>query len=448
MYTTPFGRQQYVDIDNPVFGRLAMDATAEVISIGDELTSGQRLDTNSQWLSERLGELGIRVVYHTTVADDLAANVGVFRAAAERVDVVIATGGLGPTADDLTREALAAVLGVDLVLHEEVVEHIRGLFARFGRHMPERNRVQAMFPAGTTVIDNPAGTAPGIQAEVARPGKPPCQVFALPGVPAEMQQMWQATVAAELARLFGTARVIRHRRIKCFGISESEVEERLPGLIERGRTPTVGITVSAATITLRITAAGATAEECQALAAPTEREIRAALGHVVFGEEEDELENAVARLLVDQRKTLATVEWGTGGLVADRLHEVLHAREEYLGGLIVPSARALSKLLGVPPVLISEHGPVSAEVADAMVRGCRDRTDADLALAVSQFPDLESTDKEARRLFVAVASADGVTVRSAPHFGHPSILKTRAAKQALNMVRLALLGALPAGDAR
>lgn len=158
---------------------------AEVISIGDELTSGQRLDTNSHWISERLGELGIRVMYHTTVADDLAANVDVFRAAAQRADIVVATGGLGPTADDLTREALAEVVGRPLVLDEPSLEYIRELFARFKRDMPERNRVQALFPQGSRIISNANGTAPGIWLDVPRQGTGDSHVFALPGVPAE-----------------------------------------------------------------------------------------------------------------------------------------------------------------------------------------------------------------------------------------------------------------------
>src|SRR4051812_24705923 len=162
---------------------------AEVISIGDELTSGQRLDTNSQWLSERLGEIGIPVMFHTTVADDLEANVRVFREAADRADVVIATGGLGPTADDLTREALARMLGVELVLDEAALAYIRGLFARRKRDMPERNVVQAMFPAGSRVIPNPHGTAPGIDIDVPRSGRTAARIMALPGVPAEMREM-------------------------------------------------------------------------------------------------------------------------------------------------------------------------------------------------------------------------------------------------------------------
>ena len=176
---------------------------AEVISIGDELTSGQRLDTNTQWLSERLGEVGIRVLYHTTVADDLAANVRVFREAAQRADVVVASGGLGPTADDLTREVLAQLTGTELVLREDVVEQIRDLFARFGRTMPERNTVQALFPAGSRMIPNPTGTAPGIALEVPRTSRTPCRVYAMPGVPSEMFRMWADTVGPELATLSG-----------------------------------------------------------------------------------------------------------------------------------------------------------------------------------------------------------------------------------------------------
>jgi nicotinamide-nucleotide amidase len=278
--------------------------------------------------------------------------------------------------------------------------------------------------------------------EVPREGAAPARVYALPGVPAEMYQMWQATLAPELAALSGGPHMIRHKRIKCFGVSESELEQRLPDLIRRGRTPSVGITVSAATITLRITATGATPEECDTAMQPTMATIHECLGTIVFGEEEDELEHAVARLLREHGKTLATVEWGTGGLVADRLHDVCGTTGQYLGGLVAPSAEAVTRLLGVPADLIKQHTPISGEVVEAMAAAGRQRMAADLALAISEFPDLAARGTEPKRLFVALAAADGVIVRSAPHFGHPEILKARAAKQALNLVRLALLGAV------
>jgi nicotinamide-nucleotide amidase len=413
---------------------------AEIISIGDELTSGQRLDTNSQWLSERLGEIGIRVLYHTTVADDLTANVNVFRTATARADVVISTGGLGPTADDLTREVLAQLAGVELEMHDEIVEQIRALFARFGRDMPEKNKVQALFPRGSHIIPNPTGTAPGIAQQIARQGHEPCRVYALPGVPSEMFRMWEETVRPDLVRICGAPQVIRHRRIKCFGLSESELEGRLPDLIRRGRVPTVGITVSAATITLRITTQGASDEECRALAEPTVATIYDCLGEVVFGEEDDELEDAVLRLLRQHGLTLATAEWGTGGLLADRLHDAGNNEDEnYLGGLVVPNQASLVRLLRVDPALIAAHTPVSGEVVEAMARGCREQSGADLALAVSQFPAAIKKDQTPQRLFLSLATDKEVITRSVPHFGSPDILKARAAKQALNLVRLALL---------
>jgi nicotinamide-nucleotide amidase len=412
---------------------------AEIISIGDELTSGQRLDTNSQWLSQRLGELGIPVLYHTTVADDLQANIRVFQTAVDRADVVIATGGLGPTADDLTRDALAALSGRPLVLHEEVLEYIRGLFARFGRDMPPRNRVQAMFPEGCRVIPNPHGTAPGIDLDVPRPGRAPARIFALPGVPAEMTEMWQQSVAAALSERLGRRQVIRHRRIKCFGAGESHVEQMLPDLIRRGRDPSVGITVSGAVITLRITAARESEEACLAAIEPTAATIRECLGELVFGEEEDELQDAVARLLAARQLRLAVVEWGTSGLVAGWLASCGACRPWYLGGIELNSAAAAERLLGVPQSLVDQYTPVSAEIVEATARACRERMSCELALAVSDLPALDRTAAEPPRVFFALAMPARTIVRSTPYAGHPSILKERAARGALNMLRLALL---------
>ncbi len=207
---------------------------AEVISIGDELTSGQRLDTNSQWLSARLAEIGVRTLYHTTVADDLDANIHVFKTAIDRADIIVATGGLGPTADDLTRDAIAASAEQPLELDDAALKHIESLFARRARPMPDRNRVQAYFPRGTRVVQNPAGTAPGIDLDVPRHGRRACRLFALPGVPAEMQEMWEQSVAPAIQSMVGPARVICHRRIKCFGVGESDLEAKLPDLIRRG----------------------------------------------------------------------------------------------------------------------------------------------------------------------------------------------------------------------
>lgn len=414
---------------------------AEVISIGDELTSGQRLDTNSQWLSERLGELGIRVLYHTTVADDLAANVLVFRQAAERADVVVATGGLGPTADDLTRDAMAQMAGVELVLDEDSLAHIRSLFARHKRDMPERNRLQAMFPAGSQSIFNPNGTAPGIHQHVPRQGKPACQIFALPGVPAEMKEMFLQSVAPALLASGGAARMIRHRRIKCFGVGESHLEQMLPDLIRRGREPSVGITVHAATITLRITAAGATPEECYAAMEPTIATIRECLGSLVYGEEDDELEDAVVRLLGERGRTLATAEWGTRGQLAQLLGSASLATEEYQAGLVLKNTSALRQTLGAQAHLIDDHGHASAAVAEALAAHVRAQYRADYGVAIGPFPiaPAGASGEEPPEYFFALATPAKVMVKSSTLASHPSIWIPRAAKQALNLLRLELL---------
>ncbi len=216
------------------------ETVAEVISIGDEMTTGQRLDTNSQWLSQQLEDMGIRVGYHTTVADDLSANIQVFRQAAERADWVIATGGLGPTLDDLTRDAIAAAFGQTLEFREEAMQQIARLFERRQRPMPERNRVQAMFPSESLIIPNPHGTAPGIDLTVDRDGRAPSRIFSLPGVPAEMREMWFQTVSPRIQAALGVSLVSASAIVKCFGLGESELESHVSELIARDHVPRVG----------------------------------------------------------------------------------------------------------------------------------------------------------------------------------------------------------------
>jgi nicotinamide-nucleotide amidase len=415
---------------------------AEVISIGDELTSGQRLDTNSQWISQRLGELGVKAMYHTTVADDLAANVAVFRNAVERADFVVASGGLGPTADDLTREAVAQMAGVELVLDEPQLRAIEAMFARRGRPMPERNRVQALFPAGASPIPNPNGTAPGIDFTVARPNRSPSRVFCLPGVPAELFEMWRLTVAPAIATTMPAPRVIRHRRIKCYGVGESDLEAKMPELIARTREPVVGITVSQATITLRITSSGADDEACRRAMEPTAREIYDTLGTIVFGEEDDELQHAVARLLVERNLTLATAEWGTAGLIAKWLGEVPEARGRLAGGFVITSAKSAAKLLGIDQMLIANHDDTSRELAAAMATACRQRTGADIALATTNVPTIDPKASAPPKYHIAIATAPGISVHVARYAGHPDILKDRSGKDALNFLRLTASNAM------
>jgi len=412
---------------------------AEVISIGDELTSGQRLDTNSQWLAERLGELGVQVMFHTTVADDLDANVLVFREACERADIIIATGGLGPTADDLTRQAIAAMAGVHLVQDDESLAHIRSLFARRKREMPHSNLIQAMFPRGAKPIFNPHGSAPGIDFAVLRSDGQTARIFAVPGVPAEMKEMWASTVRPEIQKLQEASdirKVIVHHRIKCFGVGESDLEGMLPDLIRRGRSPSVGITVSKATITLRITAEGENEAAARAAMQPTIETIHQCLGELVYGEEEDELSHVVIRELRRRKLTLAVAECGTGGLIANWLSAADPTGEVFQLGTVIRGAPPAGDLLGLPPEVLGGDQPQTPDFAAALAAHVRTIAGTDLALSIGPFPQADSPTTAPGEIHFALARSAGVLVKSSAFAGHPEILKPRAAKQVLNLLRL------------
>lgn len=407
---------------------------AEVISIGDELTSGQRLDTNSQWLSQQLGDLGIRVLYHTTVGDDLTANVDVFRNAVRRADLIVVTGGLGPTEDDLTRQALADTFGVELRLDEPSLEHIQNLFRqRRNRDMPPANRIQAMFPAGANVIPNRHGTAPGIDMRQSRADRGDVRVFALPGVPAEMREMWHETVAPAIETLLGrTRRVIRRRVIHCFGAGESDVERMLPNLIARGRVPQVGITASQATISLRITAEAENEAACLALIEPTATTIYERLGTLVFGEADDRLETVVMKMLTERDEGLAINECGTQGLVTHWIAKLDHSA--FRGGMIIPDHVLTAGS-------IATNRPSQAEgleAACALARDAQCATGATWGLGIGPIVKSDA-DETAKTLPIALAGRHALDTVELPYAGHPDLLQTRAAKQAINFLRLHLL---------
>jgi nicotinamide-nucleotide amidase len=402
---------------------------AEIISVGTEITTGASLDTNSQWLSLELAAIGISVSFHTTVADDLAALVGVIRTAADRCEVIILTGGLGPTLDDLTRQALADVLGVELVLDPASLEFIRGLFQRFKREMPERNVVQAHFPRGTEPIPNLRGTAPGIWANIPRAAGGTCLFAALPGVPSEMKRMFAKEV---VPRLPAGNRVIRRARLNCFGVGESQAEAMLGDLTARGRDPEIGITVHEATITLRIVAHGDTAETCDSKIAAAKSAIRERMGDLIFGEEDEELQHVVARLLANLGSTLATVEIGTGGLLARRITEVPDYERVYRGGIVAVSLEALVHTVG------SSVGANKQTTIVAALESCRERFGADFALFVGAFPhfDPDNAAEASPTSEVALVGPNVSRVVDYTFLGDAALNRSRAGKIALNLLRL------------
>ncbi len=399
---------------------------AEVISIGDEMTSGARLDTNSQWLSRRLGELGIAVAFQSTVGDTLQHNVDVFRIACSRADIVVATGGLGPTRDDLTREALAILTGQALELRQDAMDHIVALFSKRKREMPERNEVQAMFPRGSEQVFNPQGTAPGIDIVVPREGTAPSRVFALPGVPAEMKRMFDDTVAPRLLGLSGGSNCIRHLVMKFFGTGESDMEQRLGEMISRDREPRVGITVSTATISLRITATGNSNEACDAMIRQTKEEILQRVPEFYFGDGEDfEQYHAIDRDLRRRAESLTVIELGYAAPLGDWFASLGHT-PAYRGGVSLGNVQDLLRLF-------------DCDSEEEALRRAKTRFDADWCLLIDEYPQLERDSEKpmgACDVRLVVMRPDGeVMVTKSSMGGHPEVLQPRIGKAGMAWMR-------------
>ena len=390
---------------------------AEIIAIGTELTTGAKLDTNSQWLSIELAAVGIPALRHTTVADDMPAMLETLRAAVRRSDIVLISGGLGPTLDDLTRQALADLAGVELVSHEPSVQHIRDLFAKRQRVMPERNLIQAMFPAGSEPIENPHGSAPGIWWRLPRPDGSTCLIAAMPGVPTEMKPMFRERV---LPRLPHSDKVIRRARVNCYGVGESACEELLGDVTARGRDPEVGITVHEGTITLRIEAHDATESACDAKIAATKQLIHARLGELVFGEEDEQLEDVIVRELNRRGQTVSIADEVTGGVLSLWLTAAADSEHCFLGGVIGSAARHVEN--------------VPHEHARRLAQQTRERFGSDFAIAIAG--SLKTDDIP--RLGLALADSNGVEVQEHIPVADVSFARNRAAKSALDLLRLKL----------
>jgi nicotinamide-nucleotide amidase len=412
--------------------------TAEILCIGTELLLGTITNSNARWLAEQLAALGIPHHRQGVVGDNRERLIAELQAAAERCAVLITTGGLGPTPDDITTEAIAAAFGTPLVEHPQVWAEIQARLAARGRPCAASNRRQACLPEGAALLPNPTGTAPGM-IWTPRPG---FTILTFPGVPSEMRAMWQATAAPWLQAAGLAEGVFASRMLRFWGVAESNLAEQMADLLEAAN-PTVAPYAGAGQVKLRITARAASMPAAEALLAPVEAEIRARTGALCFGVDDDSLASVVLDQLRRRGQTLAVAESCTGGGLGAALAAVPGASDVLMGGVIAYANSVKQGLLGVPAALLDTHGAVSDPVASAMAEGARRSTGADWALAITGVagPGGGSGDKPVGLVHIAVAGPAGCSsegVRFGSSRGR-SWIQALAAGEALNRLRLALL---------
>ena len=404
----------------------------EILAVGTELLLGQIVNSNATRIGERLADAGLDHFQQTVVGDNEARIAAAIGAACSRAEALIITGGLGPTKDDLTREAIARAAGVELIFDPEQADRLRERWAVRGRVMPESNLRQAEHPDGSTLIANPKGTAPGIRLRIAD-----TWVFALPGVPAEMIPMLEDSVIPFLG---GGDSAVVSRLLRTWGESESAIGELLGDLYDASTNPTIAFLASGGEIKIRITAKAATRDGAWALIAPMEATVRERLGNRIFGVDDDTVEVVILRMLEEREWTLGTAESATGGLIAGRITSVPGASRVFRGSIVSYATEVKESLLGVPADVIAEHGVVSEPVAIAMAGGARRQLGADVVVAVTGSAGPDPQDRPVGTVVVSVATPDGAQVRTLTLPGDRERVRTFASTAALHLLRMSLQG--------
>ena len=409
--------------------------TAEIIAIGSELLTPSRTDTNSLWLTEKLNGIGIEVKLKTIVGDDDARLEEAIRDALRRSRVVITTGGLGPTEDDITRKVAARSLGRRLMLNERVLDELRAKFARFGRAMPEINSRQAMVIEGAEVLDNPNGTAPGLYME--HEGR---AVVLLPGPPREMRPMFEKQVLPKLAAKAGNVRVMR-RVLRVAGLGESAVDERIAPVYTQYKNPQTTILFNKSEIEIHLTAQAKTEQEAELLLDGLAGQIEERLTDAIFAFRGETMEEVIGLRLAVNGFTLAVAESCTGGLIASRLTEVPGSSNYFMEGVVTYSNEAKVRLLDVPSELLEEYGAVSAPVAEAMAEGVRVRAGTDFGLSVTGVagPGGGTEEKPVGLVFIALSDDAHTEHRKLMLPGDRHLVRWRASQAALDLLRRRLI---------
>lgn len=406
---------------------------AEILSVGTELLMGQIANTDAQYISRRLSELGIGLYRHTTVGDNPARVKQALHEALARADIVITTGGLGPTEDDLTKEMVGEYFGLPMRLHQPSLDAIEAFMSRVGHPMGDNNRKQAYFPEGATIMENRCGTAPGCIVESG--GK---AVAVLPGPPHEMKDMFENALAPWLQQRSGTH--IESRFLRVFGIGESRVETLLIDLFHTDN-PTLALYCGPGEVQARISALAADADAARAMIAPVEAEIRRRLGDAVYGEgASGSIEQAAYARLKARGETVSFAESCTGGLIASRLVGIPGASDVLHEAHVTYSDDVKTRVLGVKRETLRAHTAVSAECAWEMAEGVRRISGADWGVATTGYagPDAAPDGTPAGTVFIAVAGANGTQVRECHFRGQREFVRTVAASHAFNMLRLAM----------
>ena len=424
-----------------------MTKNASVICIGNELLSGETIDTNKAWLGRELTILGIPLSVAFTIRDDVDVIADTIALAAAQSDIILITGGLGPTDDDVTREGLAKYLGVELELHPEQLKVIEDFFKARGSVMAEKNKCQAYLPAGTEFIENPLGTAPGILSK--------CEgkiIACMPGVPSEMKNMFHDSVKGVFSD-FGKQQSVVVRKLKCTGAGESTIAQALGDEMLRGRNPLVNCTCHGCVITLHVIATAENADRASAMADEKVGQLNQLLGGlnlpggVAFGFDDDTLEGVVGKELTKRSKTVALAESCTGGLIAKMLTDAPGASEFFKYGWVTYANEAKVSQLGVSPDLIETYGAVSSQVAEAMAIGARQKAGADFGVAVTGIagPDGGTKDKPVGLVYIAVAGDNDIVaecqcvIEKCVFGGSRADIRLRTAMKALNMLRCRLV---------
>ena len=406
--------------------------TAEIVSVGTELLLGQIVDTHAPVMARILAECGIGCQRRSTLGDNRERLVAELRGALERADVLVTIGGLGPTVDDLTRDAIAEAVGDELVTHDDILEGLKAMFA--GRNIPwvESNGRQAQVPASGRTVDNPYGTAPGLW--VSKNGK---TVLALPGPKGEFNPMANGPVREILRGLSGEGTVIHSRTLRVVGVGESMVEDRVRDLMD-GDAPSVAPYAHLGEVHLRLTARAASVEAADALIDPMEARIRERLGDAVFGTDATTLEGSVLDRLRERGATLAVAESMTGGELAGRLTAVPGASAAFLGGVVAYTPRAKQQLLGLAGEVVQD--PVSEETARGMANGVRMRLGATYGVGITgnAGPTADAGGKPVGLTYVAVAGPEGTTCRETQWRGTREDVRRRATQFALMLLRESL----------